>query len=229
MCSYFWDASFVPPALNCLWIYIWWSLYPFSSRSSPFLCTPHGSVAHGRLKTGRNTTKKSQSSLAGGTSLNICLLLVGMEKGCLEVYMAVLPLHELAQQFSVTVAWEGEFCQMDVFPWQTFSASALGDVTVFICTGSQLKSCLTCRSLHVPLAAAIGPAGHGLKYRWASGKPLVLTKKLTNMDCDEATRFIPLTAIITQKTTIVYHYLLYTFFFYKNRYWDINKTWKLAL
>lgn len=73
---------------------------------------------------------------------------------------------------------------MDVFPWQTFSASALGDVTVFIFTGSQLKSSLTCRSLHVSLAAVIGPAGQGLKYLQASGKPLVLTKKLTNMDCD---------------------------------------------
>lgn len=58
-------------------------------------------------------------------------MLVGMEKGCLEVYMGVLPLHELAQQFSVTVAREGEFCQMGVFPWQTFAASALGDDCVY--------------------------------------------------------------------------------------------------
>lgn len=71
----------------------------------------------------------------------------------------------------------------------------------------------SCRSLHVPLAAVIGPAGHGLKYRRASGKPLVLTKKLTNMDCDEASRFISLTAIITQKTTVVYHhyYILFSY------------------
>lgn len=190
MCSYFWDASLVPPSLNCLRICIWWPSCPFSSRSSPFLCTLHGSVAHRKAEDWKKYYKKTQSSLAGGTSLNICLLLVGMENGCLEVCMAVLPLHELAQQFSVTVAWEGEFCQMDVFPWQTFSASALGDVTVFIFTGSQLKSSLTCRSPHVPLAAVIGPAGHGLKYRRASGKPLVLNKKLTNMDCDEVTWFI---------------------------------------
>lgn len=40
-------------------------------------------------------------------------------------------LHEVAQQFSVAVAREEEFCQMGVYPWQTFSAPALGDGCVY--------------------------------------------------------------------------------------------------
>lgn len=54
---------------------------------------------------------------------------------------------------------------MGIFPWQTFSAFALGDDSLYFHRQSTKILFKLVGLLMFPLAAVTGPAGHGLKYR----------------------------------------------------------------
>lgn len=152
-----------------LWIYIWWSSCPFSPRSSLSCVLSMVLLLTRTLKTRRNTTKNPEQSSRRDFSQHLSS--AGLDGARLPGGM----------YGSIAFAWTSTAIFIDcgirgrVLPDGHFSLAdifslCLRRCDLFIFTGSQLKSSLTCRSLHAPPAAAIGPAGHGLKYRWASGK-----------------------------------------------------------
>lgn len=143
-----WNSSFMPPSLNCLWIYIWLSSCPFFSTDSPLAFTLHGSVAHKKTEVWKKHNNKTPSRLAGQ-----CWLTMQDSSQRLSYAGQDVKWFPGGIYGNTAFAWASTAIFSDygmrgrVLPDGCFSPgthvhSFLWEMTVFIFTGSQVKSSL---------------------------------------------------------------------------------------